>query len=115
MQTMIDDKLRSARLWLLVRSAQLRERAKRVHDDLGRETTPLPRDASDAAIIIENDEILQAIEEAALSELKQIGRALERLDAGKYGLCEGCGAMIHAERLRLVPYATHCRECAPDV
>jgi RNA polymerase-binding protein DksA len=115
MQTMFDDKLRGARQWLLARSAQLRERARRVQDDLGRETTPLPRDASDAAIVIENDEILLAIEEASLSELKQIGRALERLDAGTYGVCEGCGGMIGAERLRVVPYATLCRDCAPDL
>ena len=79
MQTMIDDHLRSARQWLLARSAELRERLNRVHDDLRRETTPLPRDAPDAAIVMENDEILRAIDEAARSELVQIGRAFERL------------------------------------
>ena len=115
MHTMVDDKLRSAREWLLARSAQLRERVSRIQDDLRRQKTPLPRDAPDAAIVIENDEILQAIDESARSELRQIGLALERLEAGTYGLCESCGVMIAAERLRVVPYAAHCRDCAPEV
>ena len=112
---MIDDKLRSARLWLLARSARVARASERVHDDLGRETRPRcrvmrPTPPSSSR----TTKFLQAIEEAARSELEQIDRALERLDAGMYGLCEGCGAMIDAERLRVVPYATHCRECAPD-
>ncbi|HYJ40731.1 MAG TPA: TraR/DksA family transcriptional regulator [Steroidobacteraceae bacterium] len=114
MHTMIDDRLRGAREWLLARSAELRERLSRVHDDLSRESTPLPRDAPDAAIVMENDEILRAIDETARNELNQIGRALERIGAGTYGLCEGCGGSIDAERLRVVPYAANCRSCAPD-
>jgi RNA polymerase-binding transcription factor len=114
MQTMIEDKLRSARERLLARSAELRERLSRVHDDLRRESTPLPRDAPDAAIVMENDEILRAIDETARAELSQIGRALERIGAGTYDLCEDCGARIEAARLRVVPYAAHCRDCAPD-
>jgi DnaK suppressor protein len=114
MQTAIDDKLRSTREWLLSRSAELRERVGRVQNDLRRETTPLPRDAPDAAIVMENDEILQAIDETARAELGQIDRALERIDTGTYGLCEGCGTRIDVGRLHVVPYAAHCRNCAPD-
>ena len=114
MNTRVDDNLKSARQWLLGRSAELRERVSRVHDDLRRQTTPLPRDAPDAAIVMENDEILRAIDETARSELSHINHALERVAAGTYGVCEGCGAMIDPERLRVVPYATHCRACAPD-
>lgn len=114
MQTMIDDRLRGARAWLLARSAELRERLSRVQSDLRRESTPLPRDAPDAAIVMENDEILRAIDETARSELEQIGHALERIEAGTYGLCEGCHARIDAGRLRAVPYAAKCRDCAPE-
>jgi len=114
MQIMIDDQLRSTRERLLARSTELRERVSRVHDDLRRESTPLPRDAPDAAIVMENDEILRAIDETAHTELRQIDRALERIEAGTYPLCEGCGAVIDAERLRAVPYATRCRDCAPE-
>jgi RNA polymerase-binding transcription factor DksA len=114
METMIDERLRSARAWLLARTTELRERVSRVHDDLSRESTPLPRDAPDAAIVVENDEILRAIDETARSELAHIGHALKSIDAGTYGHCEGCGEMIDAKRLRVVPYATYCRDCAPD-
>ena len=114
MQTMIDDRLRGAREWLLARSTELRERVSRVQKDLRREATPLPRDAPDAAIVMENDEILRAIDETARSEIEQIAHALERIESGTYGLCEGCGADIDAARLRVVPYAAKCRDCAPE-
>ena len=114
MHTINDEQLRSIRGRLLARDAELQERVRRVSAELRREVTPLPRDAPDAAVIVENDEILQAVEEAARSELRQIGRALERLEAGTYGQCEICGKRIATERLRVVPYALHCQHCAKD-
>jgi DnaK suppressor protein len=114
METMADDKQRNAREWLLARGAELRDRSRRIQEDLGRQREPLPRDAPDAAIVIENDEILAAIEKAARSEIDHIERALGRLDEGVFGLCETCGAEIEADRLKAVPYATQCRGCADD-
>jgi RNA polymerase-binding transcription factor DksA len=38
--------------------------------------------------------------------------ALERMNAGTFGRCEGCGKAIPRERLRAVPYARHCVACA---
>ena len=109
-----DETLRSVRDQLMARGAELRERVQRVGQDLGRRATPLPRDAPDAAIVLENDEILQAIEETARRDLQQIERALERLEAGTFVPCETCGAPIEAERRRAVPYTTYCRHCAQD-
>jgi RNA polymerase-binding transcription factor DksA len=114
MHTLTDENLRSIRAGLLAREAELRDRMRRVQDDLRREVTPLPLDAPDAAIVLENDEILHAVDETARGEIKQIERALERLEAGTYGLCEECGTRIEAERLRVVPYAVHCSHCATD-
>src|SRR5688572_19661718 len=114
MKSLAGDKLRSAREWLLARSAQLRDRSRRVLEDLGRQREPLPKDAPDAAIVMENDEILAAVDQAARSELEHITRALERLEEGVFGLCETCGADIEDERLEAVPYATQCRGCARD-
>ena len=65
-------------------------------------------------MILENDEILHAVEETARGELKQIERALERLEAGTYGVCDECGRRIEEERLRVVTYAVHCRHCVAD-
>jgi RNA polymerase-binding transcription factor DksA len=108
-----DDHGRAARASLLARAAELRERLQRVRADLKREREPLPRDSDDAAIAMENDEVLAAIEQTAVRELAFLEAALERLEHGAYGVCVSCSAPIDAGRLRVVPYATHCRNCAP--
>lgn len=43
--------------------------------------------------------------------LYQIERALERLEAGTYGLCESCGNPIGKARMQAFPRATLCVEC----
>ncbi|HET9109771.1 MAG TPA: TraR/DksA C4-type zinc finger protein [Ktedonobacterales bacterium] len=42
--------------------------------------------------------------------MRQIREALERLDTGKYGICERCGKEINARRLAALPYVTLCIE-----
>lgn len=106
-----DDHLRNARVRLLARGAELRERIQRIQADLGRVREPLPRDSTDAAIVLENDEVLQAIAATATLELRHIEHALERLDAGGHGVCEKCASDIGDARLELVPYATRCERC----
>jgi RNA polymerase-binding transcription factor DksA len=114
MRTDNDEHLRAIRGRLLARKVELSERMHRVHEDLRRASVPLPRDSPDAAIVMENDEILQAVDEAARAELAHIQHAVQRLEAGTYGICETCRAKIDTERLRVVPYATACRRCAPE-
>ena len=43
--------------------------------------------------------------------LMQTERALGRLDAGTYGLCENCGKPIGKARMQAFPRATLCVEC----
>ncbi|MYT19128.1 TraR/DksA family transcriptional regulator [Streptomyces sp. SID7760] len=43
--------------------------------------------------------------------LEQTERALERLDAGTYGLCENCGRPIGKARMQAFPRATLCVDC----
>ncbi|MFN2582229.1 MAG: TraR/DksA C4-type zinc finger protein [Candidatus Dormibacteria bacterium] len=43
-------------------------------------------------------------------ELEEINAALQRLDAGTYGLCEGCGEPISEGRLEAMPAARYCVE-----
>ncbi|MCT9110827.1 TraR/DksA family transcriptional regulator [Streptomyces mirabilis] len=43
--------------------------------------------------------------------LEQTERALERLDAGTYGLCENCGNPIGKARMQAFSRATLCVEC----
>jgi RNA polymerase-binding transcription factor DksA len=97
---------------LLARAAELRERLNRVRADLRREREPLPADSRDAAVMVENDDVLRGIESTSVEELGHIDHALERLDAGSFGICETCGAEITSERLEAAPYATKCATCA---
>jgi RNA polymerase-binding protein DksA len=44
--------------------------------------------------------------------MEQVQGALRRLDDGTFGICERCGASIGEERLKAIPYASLCIECA---
>jgi len=44
--------------------------------------------------------------------LAEIDAAVERWDAGSYGMCEECGAVIDEERLEARPAARTCIACA---
>jgi DnaK suppressor protein len=54
-----------------------------------------------------------AIDLAARSRatINEIRDALARLDAGTYGICEGCGDAIPAARLEVIPQARTCVSC----
>jgi len=42
------------------------------------------------------------------AKLRDVERALEKLDDGTYGVCDVCGAGIGAERLEAIPWAVRC-------
>ena len=43
--------------------------------------------------------------------IQAIDGALERLERGRYGLCEECDEGIELARLEVVPFALHCLNC----
>ena len=56
----------------------------------------------------ERDLALSAQARAAVDE---IDRALAKIDAGTYGICERCGQPIPKARLKALPYAALCVAC----
>jgi DnaK suppressor protein len=44
--------------------------------------------------------------------IADIDRALEKLDEGTYGRCDGCRGEIAAERLEAIPAAARCVVCS---
>ena len=44
--------------------------------------------------------------------LNLIEAALERIEAGTYGLCDDCGSTIPKTRLNAIPYTPFCVHCA---
>lgn len=55
---------------------------------------------------------LSRLGEVAQKEVALIDAALQRLDAGEYGLCRECGEAIGANRLAAVPFTVECADCA---
>jgi RNA polymerase-binding transcription factor DksA len=55
---------------------------------------------------------LTALLDQAQRRLAELDRALERVRAGAYGMCEACGATIAAARLEARPAARTCIACA---
>jgi RNA polymerase-binding protein DksA len=52
-----------------------------------------------------------ALSASATQAVEEIDRALRRMDAGSYGICERCGKKISVARLEALPFAALCIEC----
>jgi len=46
--------------------------------------------------------------------LKKIDEALDKINAGNYGICEICGCEIDSKRLEARPVTTMCIECKTE-
>lgn len=44
--------------------------------------------------------------------LREVGRALAKLDEDSYGSCDVCGSAIAPERLEAIPWTPYCRDCS---
>ena len=55
---------------------------------------------------------LSRLSEVQRREILQIDACLARIDAGEYGVCRDCEQEIDPRRLRALPYALYCTECA---
>lgn len=52
-----------------------------------------------------------ALESSVQGMLQMVEDALRRARGGTYGVCDGCGRSIDANRLRAIPYARLCIKC----
>jgi DnaK suppressor protein len=68
------------------------------------------RDLTDADSVLER-ELAEAGAARADETLADVQHALERLEDGTYGSCEGCGAPLPFERLDVIPWARLCVAC----
>ena len=69
-------------------------------------------DSAEQAQERENDEVVDAIGNETKQSIRVIQAALERIDDGSYGRCDGCGEAIAQARMLAVPEATRCVNCA---
>lgn len=94
---------------LLARRAELTEDLVRIEDQLDDEP---PKDWEDRSVERQGDEVLEAMGQQDLTELRAIDAALARIEDDTYGICAKCGDDISPERLNAVPTAALCRNCA---
>ncbi len=99
---------------LLARKDELLQR----HDRIARKTRhrdePLPQDFAEQATELENQEVLEALDAEVAEELRQITRALHRIDSGEYASCTSCGVDIPTARLQALPTTHLCVDCATE-
>lgn len=100
------------RLELVKRRSQLSDRIQQLEQDIRHTQHPLEPDFAEQAVQRENEEVLDALDAAARTELQKINRALSRIENEKYGICTICGDDIPIERLKILPYSDYCIKCA---
>ncbi len=101
-----------ARQELVRRQRSLLDRLGKIQAHTHRKDGPLQSDFAEQAVELENEEVLASLDVGTRNELLRIRAALDRIDAGKYGRCIGCGEKIAPKRLEALPVALHCMPCA---
>ena len=69
------------------------------------------KDTGDEALEISMERLESSMLSTAIDELRMIDQAIERMDAGSYGICVDCGGEISEARLECFPYAARCIVC----
>jgi RNA polymerase-binding transcription factor DksA len=73
---------------------------------------PEDDDFEEQASDLDDDDILVRLSRAGRTEAQLIEAALKRIDNGTYGMCVECGKPIAKRRLRALPEAVQCLDCA---
>jgi len=93
----------------------LSEKRQRVLSGLGVKFDTLARlgrVAEDDQAQISHDEFISLkMNNLDYSQLRMVDEALERLDAGDYGICLACEEAVAPKRLLAVPWARYCIKC----
>ena len=110
-----DAELKEVRAELESEVAALRADLAKAASDIAERLTDAVRDAGDdqadaGTKAFEREQEL-ALTQNAGELLLQTERALDRIDAGTYGVCESCGKPIGKARLLAFPRAILCVEC----
>jgi len=87
------------------------ERVNSLTSDKRREKGAISADSNEAAIDIENDEVVDSLQELEINQVKMIDSAIERIENGTFGTCMSCGEEISQARLKAVPSSPNCIAC----
>jgi RNA polymerase-binding transcription factor DksA len=92
---------------------KLRELEERAQGLENRLSHPGEADSEENAILRENDEVLEGLNELTIHDIHEIRLALDRIAHGTYGKCISCGQEIAKARLQALPFVGTCMQCAP--
>lgn len=102
---------RELKKFLTIKQDELSNRLERLKKDNSRDGNPMPADFEEQAVEREGEDVVEEVKRITSSELNDIKIALERLEAGTYGICGECGEQIILARLKAVPMAKYCTDC----
>ncbi len=102
------ERLREQHAELQARLARLEGEAMEFDEDSRPKYSNHPAD--EAAALLDRTG-RDAVARVLVDDMQQVERALERLAAGTYGLCDDCGQPIPPKRLEARPTATLCVSC----
>ena len=68
-------------------------------------------DIADDAVQSYDRQLMMGLGEKEFEKMRLVEEAIEKLDAGQYGICLECEELISEERLTVVPFASHCVDC----
>lgn len=105
-----------------VAPADLRAQLERERDDLRRQLAELgfgegggldydSNFADSSQVTAERGEA-ETLAASLKETLDEVESALQKIEAGTYGVCEDCGKHITPARLEAKPAATYCIDCA---
>ena len=60
-------------------------------------------------------EMLFNLSETQRQQIRDIDAALERIEAGEYGICLQCGEAIAPRRLEVRPFSRYCIDCKTEI
>jgi RNA polymerase-binding transcription factor DksA len=92
---------------------QMTDEALKLHGpDATGNLSNLPLHMADVGTENYDQEFTLGLIENEQETLDQIQEALDRIEAGNFGKCTECDALIPRPRLQALPFARHCIECA---
>jgi DnaK suppressor protein len=80
-------------------------------DEDPRMSTLSTMDVGDLSQFDQDEDIDYTLLNRHIERLREVEDALDRLEEGRYGICEDCGAAINLERLQVLPFTTCCVRC----
>ena len=104
--------LPTIRARLLDRFDELKTRHAKIDARLHHTDGALSSDSGEQALELENDQVLEGLDTSTRTEMTAILGAVQRIDAGTFGVCATCEGPIAEGRLNAMPTTTQCIDCA---